>query len=188
MKIDEHKLEGFLNDRGENHNRSGRLNKRDKTLLTKVIQSRFFFKVAIVLPVLAALSFFYILDRHLLQKGMDSANQAVTGASGTRDNATRVTSFNSVFGNAAGNKEPSLKDLRTLSTSALASKLQSTSSETIQKNVLRHTGRQISNAQVIKAQRSAGNSSILNRVDSARQSYSGSRSEAITKIRSKLNK
>ena len=186
MKIEEHKLESFLNDREKSDNRSARLNKRDKTLLTKASQSRNVFKVVMVLPVLAVLSFFYMLDRHLLQKGADSAKQAIVSTSDTRGNA-RVNRYKLVAGKAGGNKEPSLKDLKTLSTSALVSTLQSTSAETIQKNVLKHTGRQLSDSQIKKAQRNASNSSILNRVDSARQSYSGSRSDAIAKIRSKLN-
>ncbi len=186
MKIEERKLEGFLNDRGKNDHRSAGLNNRDKTLLTKAIQSRHFFKVVMVLPVLAALSFFYMLDRHILQKGADSAKQAIAGASDTRGIA-RVKRYKSIAGKAVSNKEPSLKELKTLSTSALASTLQSTSAETIQKNVLKHTGRQVSDSQIKKVQRNAGNSAIINRVDSARQSYSGSRSDAITRIRSKLN-
>jgi len=186
MTREENRIEGFLNHPSTNNvDTAVSFNYSPKTLWTRITQSRYFFPIAIALPIVSALIFFYSVDRLLLQKNVATGQQATTTIPVSSGNA-RLTTLSSVSSKGINNKEPSLSDLKAMSTSALASRLQSTSSEAVQKKVLSQTGRQFSRAQIEKAQRSAGSSSVLNKVDSARQSYSGSSSEAIAQIRNKL--
>ncbi len=182
----EQELESFLIDRNTKNKRSA---SRDKKQLNSGSKSGHIFKVAIAVPVLAALTVIFLFDRHSQQKNAAIAEQAIadTPVSTATSASARLNRLNPVLSIGKANKEPSLKDLQAMSTSALASQLQSTSSDTIKKNVLSRTGKQISDAQIEKARSGASSSAVINKLDSARQSYSGSSSDAIDKIRSKLN-
>ncbi len=189
MKVDEQELESFLIDRPKEIKRSTSKNISKTAQLRKATKSRHAFKIAIAVPVLASLTFIVLLDRYSQKQNVALAEQATVGTivtPATRASA-RLIALNPVAGKEASSKEPSLSELKSMSTSALVSKLQSTSSDTIKKNVLSQTGRQVSDAQIQKARSRASSSSVINKLDSARESYSGSSSDAIARIRGKLS-
>ena len=178
MISDEQEIDGFISGRNKKTKRSISFN--PKYLL---------FAVPFV-PVLAILITPVIIDHYFLQKTATSTGKVQlsnNAASRTGENP-RVTTFTNAGRLLSNGDELALSRMKSMSTNQLATKLKSSSSESIQQLAEQKTGRRISDSKIKKAQRAAGNSSIVRRANSARQTYGGSPSSALADIRSKLNR